>query len=61
MRDTGPVKHLHIPVPLSEGKIADSDLLGAQGGTTGFYLISMASTSFVFSAVVSAHLSAETA
>lgn len=34
VRDTPGVKHLHIPATPVEGEIDESDLMGAQGGTT---------------------------
>ena len=34
VRDTENVKHVYIPAAPSEGEIADTDLLGAQGGTS---------------------------
>ena len=34
VRDTENVKHLYIPAAPSEGEITDTDLLGAQGGST---------------------------
>ncbi|WP_372571991.1 hypothetical protein [Ruegeria jejuensis] len=34
VRDTPDVKHLHIPAAPVEGEIDESDLMGAQGGTT---------------------------
>ena len=58
VRDTDTVKHLYIPSAPSEGEISDTDLLGAQGGTTTTCLISTTlPATFVGSAVVSATIS----
>ncbi|MDA4845859.1 nitrile hydratase subunit alpha [Hoeflea poritis] len=55
VRDTENVKHVYIPAAPSEGEIADTDLLGAQGGTS-FVCITTATLplSYVLSGSVSA-------
>ncbi|MEX0347906.1 MAG: hypothetical protein AB3N15_00645 [Paracoccaceae bacterium] len=34
VRDTGAVKHLHIPAAPAEGEVTEADLMGVQGGTS---------------------------
>ena len=57
VRDTEKVKYVYIPSAPSEGEISDTDLLGAQGGTS-FSCIATATLplSFVGSGAVAASL-----
>ncbi len=47
VRDTDTVKYLHIPAAPAEGEVSDADLLGAQGGTTPFCVVSIVSATVV--------------